>query len=527
MASTTFIDGTTPILAAWLNDVNNAVYNGIFLVPPSFINLTLTGTLTVGGLSTLGAMTSTGINNSPIGATTASTGKFTTLQVTPPANTGAIGIGTAASAWGTGGNNSIDFGTLGSINSGGNLQITTNAYYNGTNWIYKTTNYATQIQQMGASGVLNFLVAPSGTAGNTVTFVTALSIANAGNITVSAPTSGDALVVNSVSGAAALSAYGHGTAVGVVYSQAGTGAAFYADSSDSQGSLLISPAAGAGAYSSFLKVNSTGLQIGHNSASRTLDLLTNNLVRVSTNGAGNVTVNAPASGVGLTVNGFSGSNVTNFLGNQASSISVAISNTNAAGGSQLLLYANNTAVQGFAEINTSGAMNLGVGGSNPVNLYTNGVQRLQVTGAGNVTISAPTSGVALTVNAVSGTHSTQIGDSANTKYNAGFLEAPVNNQATPYTAVLADSGKCLYYSATGAAAYTIPANASVAYPVGTVLTFVNDATGATNMTIAITTDTLVLSPGGTTGSRTLAQYGRATAHKVTTTRWIISGSGLT
>jgi hypothetical protein len=431
MASTTFIDGTTPILAAWLNDVNNAVYNGIFLVPPSFINLTLTGTLTVGGLSTLGAMTSTGINNSPIGATTASTGKFTTLQVTPPANTGAIGIGTAASAWGTGGNSSIDFGTLGSINSGGNLQITTNAYYNGTNWIYKTTNYATQIQQMGASGVLNFLVAPSGTAGNTVTFVTALSIANAGNITVSAPTSGDALVVNSVSGAAALSAYGHGTAVGVVYSQAGTGAAFYADSSDSQGSLLISPAAGAGAYSSFLKVNSTGLQIGHNSASRTLDLLTNNLVRVSTNGAGNVIVNAPASGVGLTVN------------------------------------------------------------------------------------------------AVSGTHSTQIGDSANTKYNAGFLEAPVNNQATPYTAVLADSGKCLYYSATGAAAYTIPANASVAYPVGTVLTFVNDATGATNMTIAITTDTLVLSPGGTTGSRTLAQYGRAAAHKVTTTRWIISGSGLT
>ena len=29
MASTTFTDGQTPILAAWLNDVNNYVYNGI------------------------------------------------------------------------------------------------------------------------------------------------------------------------------------------------------------------------------------------------------------------------------------------------------------------------------------------------------------------------------------------------------------------------------------------------------------------------------------------------------------------
>ena len=29
MASTTFTDGQTPILAAWLNDVNNYVYNSI------------------------------------------------------------------------------------------------------------------------------------------------------------------------------------------------------------------------------------------------------------------------------------------------------------------------------------------------------------------------------------------------------------------------------------------------------------------------------------------------------------------
>lgn len=47
------------------------------------------------------------------------------------------------------------------------------------------------------------------------------------------------------------------------------------------------------------------------------------------------------------------------------------------------------------------------------------------------------------------------------------------------------------------------------------------------LTIAITTDTMRLSPGGTTGSRTLAANGIATAIKITATEWIISGSGLT
>lgn len=35
MASTTFVDGSTIVMAAWLNDVNNAVYNGI--TPPGYV----------------------------------------------------------------------------------------------------------------------------------------------------------------------------------------------------------------------------------------------------------------------------------------------------------------------------------------------------------------------------------------------------------------------------------------------------------------------------------------------------------
>jgi len=73
--------------------------------------------------------------------------------------------------------------------------------------------------------------------------------------------------------------------------------------------------------------------------------------------------------------------------------------------------------------------------------------------------------------------------------------------------------------------WTIPANGSIAYAVGTVLTFVNGS--AASSTIAITTDTMQLVNTATTGTRTLATNGMATAIKVTATNWYISGSGLT
>ena len=110
--------------------------------------------------------------------------------------------------------------------------------------------------------------------------------------------------------------------------------------------------------------------------------------------------------------------------------------------------------------------------------------------------------------------------------NIGYLNIPQNAQTGSYTLTLADSGKHIYHaSGAGAATYTIPANGSVAYPIGTAVTFIN--LSSTSISIAITTDTMYLSGAGTTGSRTLAQYGSATAIKVDTTTWMISGSGLT
>jgi hypothetical protein len=104
------------------------------------------------------------------------------------------------------------------------------------------------------------------------------------------------------------------------------------------------------------------------------------------------------------------------------------------------------------------------------------------------------------------------------------MGVPQSSAATTgaYTIVAGDAGEHIYSTATRT--ITIPADASVAFPVGTAITFVA-ASGAT-VTISITSDTLLFAGAGTTGSRTLSPFGMATAVKITSTSWIISGNGL-
>lgn len=106
----------------------------------------------------------------------------------------------------------------------------------------------------------------------------------------------------------------------------------------------------------------------------------------------------------------------------------------------------------------------------------------------------------------------------------GYLGAPQNTQNGAYTTVMADAGKHLYHTSGSAHTWTIDSNANVAYPVGTILTFVNENAGG-NVTLAITSDTLRW--GSSTGSRTLAANGTATALKVASTTWRLTGDGIT
>jgi hypothetical protein len=147
------------------------------------------------------------------------------------------------------------------------------------------------------------------------------------------------------------------------------------------------------------------------------------------------------------------------------------------------------------------------------------------TGSGNVVLStSPTLTTPVLGTPTSGTLSNCTVDGTDA---VGFRNVPVNSQSANYTLVLADSGKTILHPSGDANArtFTIPSNASVAYAIGTVVTFINMTSQV--VTIAINTDTMYLSSAGTTGSRSLARYGSATALKITSTNWLISGSGLT
>jgi len=105
------------------------------------------------------------------------------------------------------------------------------------------------------------------------------------------------------------------------------------------------------------------------------------------------------------------------------------------------------------------------------------------------------------------------------------LSSLVNSKTDNYTATLEDANKTLLLTTGASKTFTIPSNASVPFQVGTKLDFVN--LSSNNLGIAITSNTMYLSGAGTTGTRTLAQYGVATAIKLTSTSWIISGTNLT
>lgn len=91
---------------------------------------------------------------------------------------------------------------------------------------------------------------------------------------------------------------------------------------------------------------------------------------------------------------------------------------------------------------------------------------------------------------------------------------------TSRTLQLTDAGKMVHASGN----ITIPANSSVAFPVGTAIEISNS--GSTPITISLTTDLLRLAGTASTGSRTLAGYGLAYLKKVDTNEWRIAGAGV-
>lgn len=108
----------------------------------------------------------------------------------------------------------------------------------------------------------------------------------------------------------------------------------------------------------------------------------------------------------------------------------------------------------------------------------------------------------------------------------GLVAFTINAQTgTTYTAVSTDQYQTLVTMSNASAnAFKIPTNASVAFPVGTVITVMNIGAGLCTVSAVTSGTTTVLSGGATAASPTIAQYKSAACIKTATDAWYVVGA---
>jgi hypothetical protein len=95
---------------------------------------------------------------------------------------------------------------------------------------------------------------------------------------------------------------------------------------------------------------------------------------------------------------------------------------------------------------------------------------------------------------------------------------------TTYTFVLADQGKYVTASNASAQTYSIPTNASVAFPVGTNIDLIQIGAGQVTVSAATPGTTTIYSTGATAASpKTRVQYSALTCKKISTDVWHVIG----
>lgn len=109
-------------------------------------------------------------------------------------------------------------------------------------------------------------------------------------------------------------------------------------------------------------------------------------------------------------------------------------------------------------------------------------------------------------------------------YN-GLVSFTINSQTgTTYTTVLNDSYQVLITQSNASAnAIKIPTNASVAHPIGTVITLLNIGAGTCTISAVTSGTTTILSAGATPAQPTLGQYRSCAIIKTNTDQWYVVG----
>lgn len=109
--------------------------------------------------------------------------------------------------------------------------------------------------------------------------------------------------------------------------------------------------------------------------------------------------------------------------------------------------------------------------------------------------------------------------------DAGYLDLPQNPQDVGYQFVLDDRGKHVYAFGAGGITWVIPANLTVAFPIGTAIAAVNGSGGDVVLD-PVPGVTLTLAGTGVVATATIAADGMATLLKVGTDAWFVSGAGV-
>ena len=247
-----------------------------------------------------------------------------------------------------------------------------------------------------------------------------VQIAAAGNVTISAPSSGTMLNLGTSGNSGEYSGSNIGTiALGNVGGLAGdTVAVDLAYNTFYNGPAANFQSRIANNVASYLRQDTNGFTFNvWNFTTSPAGSTVAPHAAANINPAGNVTINAPSSGTSLNVVGLSGSSI--FTVGDAAHTSFSITPTD--GG--------NTTVQ----IGNSADSNvyLGSSASIPFSLMSNNTARLALSAAGNVTINAPTSGTALTVSGVAGQNALSVvGGNTATSTSTLYLGDPSSARGT-------------------------------------------------------------------------------------------------
>lgn len=159
---------------------------------------------------------------------------------------------------------------------------------------------------------------------------------------------------------------------------------------------------------------------------------------------------------------------------------------------------------------------------------------LGYTGAGD--IEGVTAGTGISGGGTSGTVTVSIDTSVTADLSTAqtltnkTLTAPIINLAlnaqtgTTYTFALTDNGKLVTASNASAQTYSIPTNATTAFPIGTQINIIQIGAGQVTIQAASSGTTTVASTGGTaTAPKLRAQYSAATLVKASTDLWYVTG----